>query len=219
MGKILVIFENDDQAEAQNLSVVTKKLVRDKISTRVYDPVSGFPKNLPDSACGVIVGGGLPSVNDPKKWIEEEIDLIMRASSLGLPVLGICFGHQLVAKAYGAVVVRRERKTGFADIIKLKDNPIFASLPGSWKSPVYHQDRVEELPESFELIATSNYCEVQAMAHKELPIWTVQFHPEIGYGINDFFADPVESWNDKSAFEDAPNKQLIDNFVDICLKG
>jgi len=217
MGKFLAILENDERAEVQNLSAITEMLVRDKIGSIIYEPASGFPRDLPDSVCGVIVGGGLPSVNDPKKWIKKEIDLIARVSSIGLPILGICFGHQLIAKAYGAEVVRRERKTGFADIIKLINNPIFASLPGSWRSPVYHQDRVEELPEDFELIATSDYCEIQAMAHKELPIWTVQFHPEISYGINDFFADPVEPWNDRSAFEDAPNKQLIDNFVDICL--
>lgn len=217
MEKVLVILENDDVAADQNLSFVMQKLVGGRINTLVFEPIRGFPGDLPEQTAGVIVGGGLPSVNDSKQWIEDEIGLIKRAASLKLPVLGICFGHQLIGKAFGSMIVRRERRVGFANIIKAQDNPIFNGLPSTWKSAVYHQDRVESVPRGFELIATSNYCEVQAMAHKELPIWTVQFHPEVHFGINDYFADPVKEWGDESAFESTPNMRLIDNFADMCL--
>lgn len=110
-----------------------------------------------------------------------------------------------------------ERRVGFSDIVKIKDSSIFVGMPSSWRSPVYHQDRAESIPDSFELIATSDYCTVQAMAHRELPIWSVQFHPEISHGINEYFADPVKEWNDGNAFDSISNKRIIDNFVDICL--
>jgi len=219
LGKVLVIFENDDKADGQSLSLITCKLIGDKIDSLVFDPLKGFPADFPNSTAGVIVGGGLPSVNDPKDWIAKEINLIMRAASLRLPILGICFGHQLIAKAFGSEVIRGQRMVGFANIVKIKDSPIFNNLPQSWRSPIYHQDRVSFVPEDFELIATSDYCEIQAMQHSKLPIWTVQFHPEIDFGANQFFADPVEEWNDEAAFESGPNKQLIDNFIDVCLSG
>lgn len=214
-----MILENDDVAAEQQLSLVTKNLISDKIDCVIFEPISGFPKDFPSSAAGVIVGGGLPSVNDPKDWIGDEIKLIMRAAALKLPVLGICFGHQLIAKAFGSKVIRRERRLGFSDIVKVKDNPIFTGIPPRWKSPVYHQDRAELVPDGFELTAKSDYCTVQAMAHRDLPIWTVQFHPEIHYGINQYFADPVKEWDDRDAFDSISNKQIIDNFIDICLKG
>jgi GMP synthase-like glutamine amidotransferase len=87
-----------------------------------------------------------------------------------------------------------------------------------WRAAVYHSDRALEVPEGFSLIATSDYCTVQAMQHRSLPIYSVQFHPEIHFGINSYFADPVDEWGDESAFESAPNKRLIDNFIEICLR-
>ncbi|MHB8842076.1 MAG: type 1 glutamine amidotransferase [Candidatus Aquicultor sp.] len=217
MEKFLVILENDDVAAEQNLSLVMRRLVAGKLDTVIFEPISGFPDDVPQAAAGLIVGGGLPSVNDSKAWIEDEIRLIRRAASLRLPVLGICFGHQLIGKAFGSEVVRRERRVGFADVVKVQEAPIFDGLPPAWKSAVYHQDRIETLPQGFKLIASSQYCAVQAMAHADLPIWTTQFHPEIQYGINEHFADPVEEWNDEAAFDSVPNKRLIDNFVELCL--
>lgn len=216
---MLVILENDDVVEEQNLSEVTRILIGDAVDTPIFEPIKGFPRELPGAASGLIIGGGLPSVNDPKAWISDEIELIRRTAKRGIPILGICFGHQLIAKAFGSEVVRRERRVGFAYIEKLEDDELFAGLPSRWRAPVYHQDRVESVPDGFKPIATSDYCTIQAMRHTALPIWTVQFHPEVSFGINERFAQPVGEWDDESAFETGPNRQLIDNFVEICCKG
>jgi len=216
LAQVLVILENDDVAEEQNLSQVTREIIGSKVDTLIFGPIGGFPAKLPGNAVGLIVGGGLPSVNDPKEWIADEIELIRQAAKQKIPIFGICFGHQLIAKAFGSEVVRHELKVGFADIGKVEEDAVLSGLPSRWRSPVYHRDRVESLPEGFKLIATSNYCSAQAMRHRELPIWSVQFHPEIGFGINERFSQPVDEWNDESAFEAGPNRQLVDNFVDIC---
>ncbi|HZD59492.1 MAG TPA: gamma-glutamyl-gamma-aminobutyrate hydrolase family protein [Anaerolineae bacterium] len=219
MAKILVIVENDDVIEEQNLAQITRELVVEKIDTVIFEPIGGFPRELPTGAAGLVVGGGLPSVNDPKGWISSEAELVRQAAAAQVPILGICFGHQLIAKAFGEEVVRREPRVGFADIKKVEDDPLFSGLPSLWRSPIYHRDRVESVPEGFKLIATSDYCAIQAMRHTELPIWTVQFHPEIGFGINDRFSQPVGEWSDESAFEPGPNRRLIDNFIEICYRG
>lgn len=218
MQRTLLVLENDDVAEEQNLSAITSRLVEGKINTLIFEPVSGFVKDIPEGAVGLIVGGGLPSVNDPKGWIEEEIALIKQAILAGLPILGICFGHQLIAKMFGSKVVRRDKRVGFANIRKVKDSPLFDGLPAMWRSAVYHSDRAQEVPDGFELIASSDYCAVQGLQHSHLPIYSVQFHPEIHFGINSYFADPVDEWDDESAFDSMPNKRLIDNFVDICTR-
>jgi GMP synthase-like glutamine amidotransferase len=217
MRQTILILENDITPNEQVLSGIVADLIADRVETRVLEPNSGFRRGIPQSISGVIVGGGLPSVNDDLEWIKDEIALIKQAMSLKIPVFGICFGHQLLGKMFGAEVVRRERKTGFADIVKSLDARILEGTPANWQSPVYHQDRIENIPYGFELIATSDYCTVQGMQHSALPIFSLQFHPEICFGINEKFSDPVVVWDDESMFESGVNLHIIDNFVDICV--
>lgn len=217
MRHTILILENDIARNEQVLSGVVADLIGDRVQTKIFEPSSGFRYGIPQAISGVIVGGGLPSVNDDLDWIEDEIALIKQAMSLRVPVFGICFGHQLLGKMFGVDVVRRERRTGFANITKSLDARILEGAPGSWRSPVYHQDRIESVPDGFELIATSDYCAVQGMQHRTLPIFSFQFHPEICFGINEKFSDPVEEWNDESSFESNINLRIIDNFVDICV--
>lgn len=212
---MLVILENDDVLEEQNLAQVTRELLAAETPSVVFDPIEGFPEELPAGTRGLIVGGGLPSVNDDKAWIAREMAVVRASAESGIPVLGICFGHQLIAKAFGSEVVRREFKIGFADIEKVCDDPLLAGMGDGWRAAVYHHDRVEVLPSGFELIATSSYCAVQAMRHSRLPVWSVQFHPEIRYGINERFAAPVKAWDDEAAFAPIPNQRLLENFVAI----
>ncbi|HEY3375144.1 MAG TPA: type 1 glutamine amidotransferase [Candidatus Aquicultor sp.] len=218
MNRRILILENDDVPEEQNLSAVMQRLIEERIDSIVFEPGTGFARPIPGEVCGVIVGGGLPSVNDARPWIAEETAFVRSAATAALPVLGICFGHQLIGKAFGAEVARGEKHIGFAKIEQVRSNPLFRGLPECWRSPAYHQDCVMAVPHGFSLIATSDYCAVQAMVHDELPIWSVQFHPEIRFGINAYFADPVAAWDDKDAFENAPNIALIENFIDVCTK-
>ncbi|MBI4733365.1 MAG: type 1 glutamine amidotransferase [Rubrobacteridae bacterium] len=219
MEPTILVLENDDEIKDQNLSKAIIELIGAKARCEVFEPNSGFKRALPRSTKGIIVGGGLPSVNDRKDWIDDEVALIRQAVSLKLPIFGICFGHQLIGKAFGGKVVRHERKVGFAHIVKVADSPIFDGLPERWRSPVYHQDRLEIVPEGLKLIATSDYCAVQAMSHRYLPIYSTQFHPEIHFGINERFADPVAEWDEKSSFEKTPNMRIMNNFVELCLRS
>lgn len=108
------------------------------------------------------------------------------------PVLGVCGGHQQMALAYGARVdlieriapgegyegARRER--GFCPVELEGDaNSIFATLPETltvWES---HCDEVKDLPKDFMLTATNDVSAIQAMQHTSLPLFGVQFHPEL----------------------------------------
>jgi GMP synthase (glutamine-hydrolysing) len=109
------------------------------------------------------------------------------------PVLGVCGGHQQIALAFGSRVDLIERvapgdgyegafrERGFCavELDSVNENQLFEKLPGSltvWES---HCDEVKELPRDFIRTATNEVSEIQAMQHSSLPLFGVQFHPEL----------------------------------------
>jgi|SRR5659263_7209 len=101
---------------------------------------------------------------------------------IDLPILGICLGHQVMAKAYGGSV-RTGATGGYAavEIEILEENDILKGLGPKTKVWASHADEVSKLPSDFEILARSNICEVEAMKHKEKPLYGVQWHPEVSH--------------------------------------
>ena len=106
------------------------------------------------------------------------------------PILGVCGGHQQMAMAFGATVGLMKRLTpgegyegalrerGFFEV-ETDDDGLFAGLPRKinvWHS---HCDEVNALPAGFRCTASNETCTIQAMQHSELPLFSVQFHPEL----------------------------------------
>lgn len=94
------------------------------------------------------------------------------------PIFGICAGHQIMGKLYGADIIRgKEKEDGLGNIHIDIFDPIFNGY--GYNIPViqHHNDSIT-VPEDFEKIAHSERCNNQAMKHKTLPIVTVQFHAE-----------------------------------------
>jgi GMP synthase (glutamine-hydrolysing) len=99
----------------------------------------------------------------------------------GKPVLGICYGHQFLAKVLaGPGHVRRAAtpEFGFLDL-RLGSNPLFQGLSESLVM-ASHFDEVCDLPREFRILAASPDCAVHAFQYRDLPVWGVQFHPEYG---------------------------------------
>jgi GMP synthase (glutamine-hydrolysing) len=112
--------------------------------------------------------------------------------SAAKPILGVCGGQQQMALAFGARVDLIERtgpgqgyegafrERGFCTVyVESEDSALFEGLPEAltvWES---HCDEVKELPEDFVCTATNDVSEVQAMQHNSLPLFGVQFHPEL----------------------------------------
>ncbi len=97
-------------------------------------------------------------------------------------VLGICYGHQMLAKVISGKKVCRKRKEpefGWKKV-ELKPNHLFEGI----ENPIFyeaHYDEVCNLNEDYQVIAANEDCPVQAFQYKNLPIWGVQFHPEVDY--------------------------------------
>ena len=98
-----------------------------------------------------------------------------------IPTLGVCLGHQAVAAAYGARVVRAERiMHGKTSMISHDGQGIFEGLPDPFEAVRYHSLIVEEdsLPDCLEISAWTKEGEIMGLRHREHPVDGVQFHPE-----------------------------------------
>ncbi|MEA2055129.1 MAG: GMP synthase subunit A [Candidatus Thermoplasmatota archaeon] len=96
------------------------------------------------------------------------------------PIMGICAGHQFMARYFGGKCEPAELpEFGRVEISVIEKDEIFKNLPKKmvvWES---HNDEVTALPENFELLASSENCRIQAMKHESKPFYGVQFHPEV----------------------------------------
>jgi GMP synthase (glutamine-hydrolysing) len=121
---------------------------------------------------GIILGGG-PSIEGAGNCIEY-------VKQLKYPILGICLGHQIIAKALGGKI----GAAGIESYAKIEINienedDIFKGMGNSMTVWASHKDEVKQLPKNFEILASSPICKIEAMKHKNNPIYGVQFHPEV----------------------------------------
>lgn len=106
---------------------------------------------------------------------------VIREFAGRMPILGVCLGHQSIAYAYGAEIIRAERLLhGKTSPIHHDGKGIFKDIPDPFEATRYHSLLVskETLPDSFEISAWTDEGEIMGIRHKELPLEGVQFHPE-----------------------------------------
>src|SRR3990172_4857333 len=162
-------------------SQYTQLIARRVREARVYCEI--HPYNLPFSAIksfnprGIILSGGPSSVYD-----KGAPTISKKIFSLKIPVLGICYGMQLIAKLFGGKVERGEkREYGRAGLFIGDAKDLFYGFRKTPALEVWmsHGDRVERLPEGFKGIASSENSAFAAIRNEGLKIFGVQFHPEV----------------------------------------
>jgi para-aminobenzoate synthetase component II len=132
---------------------------------------------LLDGVSGVLVSPG-PSVPENAGF---SIGVINACAARGLPVLGVCLGHQAIGVAWGGVVERApELLHGKTSRVHHTGAGVLAGVPDPFTATRYHSltVRAATIPDEFEVTATTENGIVMAMRHKELPVEGVQFHPE-----------------------------------------
>ena len=130
---------------------------------------------------GIILSGGPNSVYEEGAFkVDEAI------YELGLPILGVCYGMQLMTVTFGGTVKKsKNREFGQSDIeIMQKDNPLFKGLEDVETVLMSHGDLVVDIPVDFEVTATNAHCPVAAFANVERNFYGVQFHPEVRHSIH-----------------------------------
>ena len=137
----------------------------------------------PLASCrGIVVTGSPAMVTDRAPWSEHSADYLREAVERSVPVLGICYGHQLLAHALGGTVDYHPqgREIGTVDVRQtgaVPDDPLFARLPLSFPAHATHSQSVMTLPAGAVLLASSAHDAHHAFRVGDCA-WGVQFHPE-----------------------------------------
>jgi len=128
----------------------------------------------------VVLSGSSAHINDPGDFVlyKEEIQCIPQMS---VPLLGICFGHQLIAKAFGSEIGKLDKYAkGFKTVEVLESNDLFSTWRKAEKIVLCksHRDFVMKIPNGFTLLAQSEDCEIEAFKNSAHCIFRVQAHVE-----------------------------------------
>ncbi|MGC9117455.1 MAG: glutamine-hydrolyzing GMP synthase [Thermoproteus sp.] len=129
-----------------------------------------------DVAAAVLSGG-------PKSVLEEEIRITPAIFEAQIPVLGICYGHQLIAKMLGGRVERGPGEYGDTKVSLLEDDPLLDGLDKEEIVWMSHGDYVAAAPPGFKILAISERGYIAAMRSVDRPIYGVQFHPEVSHTV------------------------------------
>jgi len=135
---------------------------------------------------GIIVTGSTSSAYVEEPWTAPLVAFLRRCESSGVPLLGVCYGSQILAHARdGRVILNPEGWEIGAVSIELtaagQDDPLMAGLPRRFTSLATHEDRIEALPPGAVLLAGNANSPIQAFRAAR-SIWGVQFHPELSPG-------------------------------------
>lgn len=127
---------------------------------------------------GIILSGGPNSV-----YAEGAPGLAAGLLDLGVPVLGLCYGMQLLAQAAGGEVVASDRREYGRALVRVHGGKLFAGFDAAEETPVWmsHGDHVDRTPPGYRLTASSENSPVCAIEHETRPVHAVQFHPEVAH--------------------------------------
>ena len=106
---------------------------------------------------------------------------IIEAMAPTVPILGVCLGHQCIGAVYGGNIVRADTiMHGKISPIRHMDNPIFRDIETPFEATRYHSLIIERetCPGVLEIIAETEAGEIMGVAHRDYPLWGLQFHPE-----------------------------------------
>jgi GMP synthase (glutamine-hydrolysing) len=144
-----------------------------------HDLRTPAPLPGPRSADAFVITGSSSSVTERAPWMLRAEELVRSIAAARVPLLGLCFGHQIIAQALGGHVARnpRGREIGTVRVRRVADDPLFSGLPRTFDVNATHVDVVAKLPPRADVLATTSHDDVSAFRVGD-HVRGVQFHPE-----------------------------------------
>ncbi len=174
---------------SQYSHLITRRIRELGVYSELVSPNISLQK-LKD-ARGIILSGGPQNLSD-----SHALRVDKKIYSLGVPILGICYGMQLTAFELGGKVKAGKHREYGPTEIKISKHPLFAGLKVDQMTWMSHGDQVIKMPKDFTKIAVSSNCPISAMANNAKKIYGLQFHPEVVHTPNGI--------------------KILDNFLKIC---
>lgn len=174
----------------QYAHLIANRIRRLRVHARICSPQ--VPLEELQGVRGVILSGGPASVYDP-----DQPPYNPRIFTAGLPILGLCYGHQLLCQQLGGrVAPGPTREFGAARLHVKTATGVLKGLATSEVVWMSHQDTVTRLPEGFEVLASTEDCPMAAAGDQRRRIWGLQFHPEVSHTVS--------------------GMRILENFVELC---
>jgi GMP synthase-like glutamine amidotransferase len=186
----ILVFEHSDSSGVGRLGRTLRDCGHRLRILRLHDG-DQVPGDLDDVDGIVSCGGPQAAYDDSVAWLEPQMQRMREANAVGMPIIGLCLGSQILARALGGKVERNPAgiELGFTEV-KLnpvgREDPMHAGI--AWNSMMiqHHRDHVSQLPAGARLLASSARCKTQAWA-LGLRTYGFQYHPEAD-------ADTLERW-------------------------
>jgi len=161
---------------SQYMHLIVRAIRHLGVSAKIY-PTDVNAHDLHE-AWGIIISGG------PQSVVEQKLSYDPGIFKLGIPVLGLCYGHQLMAHHLGGQVTpAHHREYGRAEIALQNQNKLFFGLKTKEQVWMSHWDSVTTVPAGFKIIGKTADCPVAAMADETRNFYGLQFHPEVHHTL------------------------------------
>ena len=212
---------------SQYTQLIARRVRESNVYSEILPWDIGEDKIKSMSPKGIILSGGPDSVTNTYTPRVPKI-----VFELNIPILGICYGMQTLAEQMGGQVISADQKEfGYAELKINNESVLFSDLQKSLNVWMSHGDQVQDLPDDFELVASTETAPIAAMQHNSKPIYALQFHPEVthtedGKVVLDNFIFKVcnasKDWKMDDLISnriDEIKKQVKDNKVLLGLSG
>ena len=161
---------------SQYTHLIARRIRELNVLAKIY-PNDIAAAALPAEVSGIILSGGPQSVYDAGALTVDPAIF-----TLGKPILGVCYGHQLMAQLLGGQVrAGKIREYGRADLTIVQLTPLLANVNAETTVWMSHGDSVTRLPAGFAAVARTNDCPITAMADEDKKLYGLQFHPEVDH--------------------------------------
>jgi GMP synthase-like glutamine amidotransferase len=178
----ILVFEHSDTAGSLRLGQTLRNYGHRLRVIRLHEGAS-VPPDLDDVDGIISMGGPQSAYDDAVQWLEPQMQLMREAHQLEMPIVGICLGCQILARALGGTVQKMPGGIEFGwHEVKLnpvgREDPLHGGIAWNAMQFHHHRDEVSALPPGAKLLASSKQCNVQAWT-SGLRTYGFQYHPEI----------------------------------------